>query len=179
MLQKCQQPFSFPGLVSSTYANILRICWGLLTPRLTFSNVQNLEVSSVDICSCVNICIYICNCICRTWRAVSATQRASSAPPPVPPPSISLNSSHKANLFGELGDVNVNISSLFNLVNLPTALVGRVILMLMLIPPLYLISLDSFFRHQAIVYFGGDTPALARYVDNLHHHLIISLKSLS
>ena len=120
MLQKCQQPFSFPGLVSSTYANILRICWGLLTPRLTFSNVQNLEVSSVDICSCVNICIYICNCICRTWRAVSATQRASSVPPPVPPPSISLNSSHKANLFGGLDhlDVNVNPTSLSHLIGL-------------------------------------------------------------
>ena len=79
-------------------------------------------------------------------------------------------------LVGDL-DANVNVN-IYLLVNIPTALVGWIILMLMLIPPLYLISLDSFFRHQAIVYFGGDTPALARYVDNLHRHLIISLKSL-
>ena len=29
----------------------------------------------------------------------------------------------------------------------------------------------AFFRHQAIVYYGGDTPALARYLDHPHHHI--------
>ena len=40
-------------------------------------------------------------CPCRTWRVVSATQPASSVPPPANPPSTSRNSSHTANLFGQ------------------------------------------------------------------------------
>ena len=33
-----------------------------------------------------------------------------------------------------------------------------------------LVKEASVFRHQAIVYYGGDTPALARYLDHPHHH---------
>ena len=40
-------------------------------------------------------------CRCRTWRVVSATQPASSVPPPAPHLSTSLNSLHMDSLFGE------------------------------------------------------------------------------